>query len=112
MERKIHLYPLGQLRRFSGLSRTLRHQRDHRQASIGFPRVTFTVPTLRRILKTVLPIDAGDSADALKISDQAVAFLIDLRGNVMRNSPGRMTETHAAVKRDGAQPVWLPRISH
>jgi len=63
-------------------------------------------------LKTVLPIDAGDSASALEISDQAIAFLIDFRRNVMRNSPSRMTETHATVKSDCTQPVRLSRISY
>jgi hypothetical protein len=41
--------------------------------------VTFTVLTFGRILKTLLPIDTGDSACPLKIRDQAVTFLVDLR---------------------------------
>src|ERR1700691_5080883 len=78
-------------------NRGSRH-RDQRQTGIGFPGITSSVSTLRRILKIVLPIDSPYPGRSLHISEQAISFSIHIRFNMMSDLSGRMAEPDTAIE--------------
>jgi hypothetical protein len=53
-------------------------------------------------LKAILPIDAGNPSNALKIGDQTVSLDINIRRDMMRDPSCRVAETNASVKSNRA----------
>src|SRR5262245_61568995 len=89
-----------------GKRRGWQRERGDFKPSIRVPRIAAAVLALQ-LLKSVQPENFLRHTRLLQFGNESVPFRIQIRADVMRHLPGRVTQTDSLIEGDGTKPNLL-----